>query len=34
MQMGGHYIYYEKNPNMQNYMIQHNAKIGVTPGGG
>lgn len=21
MQMGGHYIYYEKNPDMQNYMI-------------
>ena len=21
MQMGGHYIYYEKNPEMQNYMI-------------
>ena len=31
MQMGGHYIYYEKNPNMQNYMISTRKKIGVTP---
>lgn len=31
MQMGGHYIYYEKNPSMQNYMISTRKKIGVTP---
>lgn len=31
MQMGGHYIYYEKNPAMQNYMIMMRKKIGVTP---
>lgn len=31
MQMGGHYIYYEKNPTMQNYMISTRKKIGVTP---
>ena len=31
MQMGGHYIYYEKNPAMQNYMISTRTKIGVTP---
>ena len=31
MQMGGHYIYYEKNPNMQNYRISTRKKIGVTP---
>lgn len=31
MQMGGHYIYYEKNPSMQNYMISVRKKIGVTP---
>lgn len=31
MQMGGHYIYYEKNPAMQNYMINSRKKIGVTP---
>ena len=31
MQMGGHYIYYEKNPSMQNYMITQRKKIGVTP---
>ena len=31
MQMGGHYIYYEKNPAMQNYMISTRKKIGVTP---
>ena len=31
MQMGGHYIYYEKNPNMQNYLISTRKKIGVTP---
>lgn len=31
MQMGGHYIYYEKNPDMQNYMIATRKKNGVTP---
>ena len=31
MQMGGHYIYYEKNPDMQNYMISMRKTIGVTP---
>lgn len=31
MQMGGHYIYYEKNPAMQNYMINTRKMIGVTP---
>ena len=31
MQMGGHYVYYEKNPAMQNYMITTRKKIGVTP---
>ena len=31
MQMGGHYIYYEKNTAMQNYMISTRKKIGVTP---
>lgn len=31
MQMSGHYIYYEKNPAMQNYMITTRKKIGVTP---
>ena len=31
MQMNGHYIYYEKNPSMQNYMIASRKKIGVTP---
>lgn len=31
MQMGGHYIYYEKNPSMQNYMVTRRKKIGVTP---
>lgn len=31
MQMGGHYIYYERNPSMQNYMISTRKKIGVTP---
>ncbi|WP_461816097.1 LysM peptidoglycan-binding domain-containing protein [Faecalimonas sp.] len=31
MQMNGHYIYYEKNPSMQNYMISSRKKIGVTP---
>ena len=31
MQMGGHYIYYEKNPSMQNYMIDTRRQNGVTP---
>lgn len=31
MQIGGHYIYYEKNPSMQNYMISTRKQIGVTP---
>ena len=31
MQMGGHYIYYEKNPEMQNYMINTRRENGVTP---
>ena len=31
MQMGGHYIYYEKNPSMQNYMIATRKNNGVTP---
>ena len=31
MQMGGHYIYYEKNPEMQNYMISTRRENGVTP---
>ena len=31
MQMGGHYIYYERNPAMQGYMIGTRKKIGVTP---
>ena len=31
MQMGGHYVFYEKNPAMQNYMSSTRKKIGVTP---
>lgn len=31
MQIGGHYIYYERNPAMQDYMIMSRKKIGVTP---
>ena len=31
MQMGGYYIFYEKNPEMQNYMINTRRQIGVTP---
>ncbi|MGN0405365.1 MAG: LysM peptidoglycan-binding domain-containing protein [Bariatricus sp.] len=31
MPMGGHYIYYEKNPAMQNYMVSARKQIGVTP---
>ncbi|MEG0190320.1 MAG: LysM domain-containing protein [Lachnospiraceae bacterium] len=31
MEIGGHYIYYEKNPTMQNYMLAMRKQIGVTP---
>ena len=31
MQIAGHYIYYEKNPSMQDYMLSERKKIGVTP---
>lgn len=31
MQLGGYYIYYEKNPQMQNYMINNRKTNGVTP---
>lgn len=31
LEIGGHYIYYEKNPQMQNYMITERKKNGVTP---
>ena len=31
MQMGGYYIFYEKNPDMQYYMINTRKQIGVTP---
>lgn len=31
MEMNGHYIYYEKNVAMQNYMILERKKLGVTP---
>lgn len=31
MQMNGHYIYYEKNVAMQDYMISERKEIGVTP---
>ena len=31
MQLGGHYIYYEKNAAMQSYMIASRKKTGVTP---
>lgn len=31
MEIGGHYVYYEKNPCMQNYMISTRKKNGVTP---
>lgn len=31
MHIGGHYIFYEKNPDMQNYMINERKQIGVTP---
>ncbi len=32
MQMGGFFIFYEKNPDMQNYMINTRRQIGVSPG--
>ncbi len=31
MECGGHYIYYEKNVEMQNYMISIRKKVGMTP---
>lgn len=31
MKMGGYCIFYEKNPDMQNYMINERRQIGVTP---
>ena len=31
MEIGGHYIFYEKNPDMQSYMIRERRQIGVTP---
>ena len=31
MEIGGHFIFYEKNPSMQNYLIMARKKIGVTP---
>ena len=31
MECGGHYIYYEKNVEMQNYMIASRKKVGLTP---
>lgn len=31
MECGGHYIYYEKNVEMQNYMIDTRKKVGFTP---
>lgn len=31
MEISGHYIYYEKNPAMQNYMIMRRRNIGVAP---
>jgi LysM repeat protein len=31
MECGGHYIYYEKNMEMQNYMISSRKKVGFTP---
>ena len=31
MECGGHYIYYEKNLEMQNYMIASRKNNGVTP---
>ena len=31
MQLGGHYVFYEKNPHMQDYMISTRRQIGFTP---
>lgn len=31
LEIGGHYIYYEKNPDMQNYMITKRKQTGMTP---
>ncbi len=31
MECGGHYVYYEKNVEMQNYMISTRKKVGFTP---
>ena len=31
MECGGHYVYYEKNVEMQNYMIASRKKVGLTP---
>lgn len=31
MLIGGHYVYYEKNPEMQNYMISSRKENGMTP---
>ena len=31
MKMGGHYIYYEKNPSMQNYMISTRKRVALHP---
>lgn len=31
MQLGGYYIFYEKNPDMQNYMVARRDRIGMTP---
>ena len=31
MEMQGHYVYYERNPQMQNYMLSIRKQIGVTP---
>ena len=31
MECAGHYIYYEKNAEMQNYMISSRKKLGITP---
>jgi len=31
VQKGGHYIYYEKNQSMQNYMLSERKRLGITP---
>ncbi len=31
MEIGGHYIFYEKNPSMQNFLVTSRKKIGVSP---